>query len=190
MWKQVRKHVLDSLSAEDDAQGLLERVVSLDATRGAVDGSCFLLLGADGAPRFVAKAAQTASGAAIFRREHETLSRLESGGLNTEDQAVPRPLGIHEEDGLLITVQSALHGRLMKNEPGSALLPGRRLETTLEALKALEPWYDRFVRCVEADSYSMDAATYERDVATQVRLFLARFRTPESDRHRSSDDKS
>lgn len=181
MWKQVRSHVLECLSGEDedDVQGLLDRVVSLDATRGAVDGSCFLLLGADGTPRFVAKAAQTPAGAAIFRREHETLCRLEAGGLNARGAGAPRPLGIREEAGLLVTVQSALHGRLLKNEPGTALFAGRHLQATLEALEA---WYERFLRCLEADSRALDDAVYERDVAGEVHRFLARFRAPDADR--------
>jgi len=181
MLELVRDCVARFLASEGGATRVPGRSVYLDASNGAVDGSCFLFFDESGqTPVLVAKAARTPEGRAIYRVEFETLEALESHGLNERQRTTPAPLGVWEEQGALITLQSALPGTLMKNLKGKELFSAERAAVTVDAV---ETWWTMFVeRCgVQRERFSPQA--YERVILTPVERFRRRFRMEDSQQH-------
>jgi len=162
------------LKAAGGATTVPGRSVHLDASNGAVDGSCFLFFDETGEiPVLVAKAARTREGRAIYRVEYDTLVALEAHGLNETLRTTPAPLGLWEEQGTLITLQSALPGTLMKN------LKGRELFSTEGAagtVGAVMTWWTHFVTCCGVKRERLNAESYERVVRVPVERFKRRFR--------------
>ena len=99
-----------------------DRAIALDVTNRRIDGCCYLFFAEDQAsPVLVAKAARTTHGRAVFDTEYGNLEALVARGLNAERPSVPVPLDRRDEGGVLVTLQSALGGQLMKNVPGRRL---------------------------------------------------------------------
>ena len=95
------------------------RVVYVDASKGVVDGWCFLLFGREGeTPLVVAKGARTKRGREFYDIEYENLTILHQIGMNSVEPTTPLPLGRQATDDALIALQTALPGALLKNIPG------------------------------------------------------------------------
>jgi hypothetical protein len=150
-----------------------DRVVSLDATNGAIDGCCYLFLGEDRrSPVLVAKAARTPPGRAVFETEHTNLESLVAQGVNAEGPAVPAPLGRWRDGETLVTLQSALDGALMKNVPGRNFFSRRNVET---GFGRVFDWWLHLQRCCGTRAVVLSGETYAKEVLEPIALYRRRY---------------
>lgn len=173
MLQQIRETV-DSLlaGAERDAVDL-DRFLWLDLSRGRLDGYCCLFFAPDGSgPTLVAKAARADERKRTYREDDANLRALEAAGFNSTRRAAPRPLGLREERGVLVTLQSALPGRLMRNLPARRLFAPRR---TGEVTDRVCSWLTGLERAFGVERREIDDALYESEVLAVVRRFLGRY---------------
>jgi hypothetical protein len=170
--EQVRRCV-DSLPSEERSAIDPDLFLAIDVSRGAIDGCCCLIFDrAGGAPRVVAKATRSPARKAIWRRELDNLRALESAGLAAAGRATPLALGALEQDGVLVTVQSALPGRLMRNVPGRELFAPGRAGQTADRVVA---WLDRLRTGIGVHRVRIDEGLYEREVLGLVDRVVGRY---------------
>jgi hypothetical protein len=161
------------------------RVVCLDDSIGGVEGALILIFEAD--PQFpilIAKAApqqraRRREGKPLYQIEYENLEALETSGLNLSRRTTPAPLVRWQEAGLLITLQSALRGPLLKNIPACRLLSAQQLATTLESVFG---WWQRFEECFGLERRGLDDPNYREQVLGPVESFQQRFVTDQDER--------
>jgi len=165
----VDSYIRESGRADVDPRS----AVYLDSSRGRVDGCCCLFFGADaGAALLVGKAARTDRGREIFDAEFTNLRRLDASGLNHERRSTPEPLGRWETGDVLVTLQSALPGSLMKNVPGRELFSPERAG---ESIAAVERWWLAFQRCFPSSRTVLSDEAYEQHVTRSIERFRATF---------------
>ena len=88
----------------------------------------------------VAKGATTPSGKAVFDAEYASLKRMDEAGMNAQGITTPEPLFYQNTGGMLIAIQSAVPGELMKN------ILGRKLFAPSEAdqnLRKISDWWTK-----------------------------------------------
>jgi hypothetical protein len=174
MLQHIRKRIESSLSAPERGAVDLDRFLCLDVSRGRMDGACCLFFDSRGSgPTLVAKAARSVERRAVYRLDYDNLRKLDEAGLNAERETTPRPMGIGEERGVLVTLQSALPGRLMRNLPAPELFSPVRAAETIERVFS---WLDRFQRAFGVRRLTLDDEDYETEVLALVRRFLGRYR--------------
>lgn len=157
-----------------------DRVVTFDVTNRRIDGTCYLFFAAEGpSPVLVAKAARTPAGRAVFEIEYDNLRTLVARGLNDGRETVPAPLDLRREGELLVTLQSALPGTLMKNVPGAELFSAERAEASAE--RVLD-WWHLFQDRLGTREVVLDGDEYDRHVAAEVRRFVRRYRLRDEER--------
>jgi len=176
------QRILDGVTARLAARGSpavdLRRVICLDDAQGPRRGCLLLLFGAgDTAPRFVAKAAplpqaRLREGRPVYEIEHANLEHLERLGLNDERRSTPEPLGLWRDGELLISMQSALRGELLKNLPGRRLFAPERTDSTVRPI--LE-WWHRLQQRFGVRHTVLGASLYEQWVLAPVARFRLRF---------------
>jgi hypothetical protein len=155
-----------------------DRAIALDVTNRRIDGCCYLFFAEDKAsPALVAKAARTAAGRSVFDIEYGNLESLVARGLNSERPAVPAPLDRRDEGGVLVTLQSALDGQLMKNLPGRRLFSAARIDSVLDLVL---DWWLQFQDRFETPATRLVGEAYRRRVLEPVELFCKRY-LPEAD---------
>jgi Ser/Thr protein kinase RdoA (MazF antagonist) len=174
MLQHIRHRIESSLSAPEREAVDLDRFLCLDVSRGRVDGACCLFFDSRGSgPTLVAKAARSVERRAVYRLDYENLVKLDEAGLNAERETTPRPLGIGEERGVLVTLQSALPGRLMRNLPASELFSPERVTETIDRVFS---WLHGFQRAFGVRRLTLDEDAYDTEVLALVRRFLGRYR--------------
>lgn len=167
------KACVDGFARKHPQPGLrTERVVGLDATHGLIDGYCYLFFGEDGSPIWVAKAARTEAGRAVFDTEYENLERLEASGMNAERPTVPAPLGRWHDGRTSVTLQTALAGPLMKNVPGSSLFSPAAAGASLERVF---DWWLHFQRCLGTRRLRLAGESYAAAVLEPIARFRRRY---------------
>jgi len=150
-----------------------ERIVCLDASNGRIDGQCFLLFAVDSeTPLLVAKTARSPVGMQIFRTEYATLEKLHEIGMNDERMTTPVPMGIWSDGELLVALQSALGGTLLKNVPGKELFSESAAGHTLDDVLA---WWRRLQHGFGVERKVLDEATYEAEIMGPIDVFRRRF---------------
>ena len=180
MLDRVQRQVASYLTGEGSPAPDARRIVSLDATKGAIDGYTFLVFDPSGvAPELIAKAARTAAGRQIYRVEYANLERLEKIGMNADRPRTPRPLALRDDDDGLITLQSALGGTLMKNLPGAELFSADRAR---ETLRTVVDWWLVLQERFGVERVRLDASRHVEEVEQPVRRFLARYLVGQDER--------
>jgi hypothetical protein len=173
MFEQIRSCVEASLAGPERATVDLERFLCLDVSRGRIDGCCCLFFGPEGdEPTVVAKAARSAVRKAIYRLDLENLRILDEAGFNAERRTTPRPLGSVEERGVLVTLQSALPGRLMRNVPAERLFSPEQAGRTIDQVIS---WSGRLQEAFGVQRRTLDESLYEKEVLSLVRRFRRRY---------------
>jgi hypothetical protein len=155
------------------------RFACLMDTKGSVE-ACIVLLFGDGdddVPRVVAKGtplrrALRRRGDLVVQTEYETLRRLDELGMNTDGEATPVPLGMWETEGILVTLQTAMTGRLMKNTPARALFSPERIDATVDKVLA---WWRRLQERSGTTSTVLDDERYAAHVLEPYGQFARRF---------------
>jgi|GEM_PF-2637775 hypothetical protein len=186
MNRLVRQCVTDYLKRMGRTDVDTDHMVYLDASNGLVDGcSCLFLRKEDGVPRLVAKAARTAAGKAIYQTEFNTLTKLHQTGLNAKIQRTPEPLGIWNSKGVLVTLQSALSGSLMKNIPGKILFSRQRFSHSIDLILI---WWLHLHKTFGIRRIVVDSSAYEEKVLGPIKRFRCRFLL-NPDEHRFLNDR-
>ena len=161
----LREHALPGVTSD--------RVVTFDVTNRKIDGTCYLFFDADGrAPALVAKAARTEPGRAVFEIEHQNLTTLAARGMNAGRPRVPTALACWRERETVITLQSALAGRLMKNVPGTELFSPAAVEA---GIARVMDWWLHLQDRLGLERVQLVGETYEQHVARPARQFQRRF---------------
>ncbi|MEM7395430.1 MAG: hypothetical protein AAF492_24120, partial [Verrucomicrobiota bacterium] len=133
MIERIKDCVRDYTARPDALQADVDRMMYLDASNGLVDGCCCLFFDPKrDQPVLVGKAAASEAGRAVFEHEYETLTSMHEAGMNRDRITTPIPLLHRPGDDVLITLQSAVPGELMKNIPGRKLFAPSRAEETLQ----------------------------------------------------------
>lgn len=173
MLQTIRRCVEASLSAAERDQIDLDRFLCLDVSRGRLDGCCCLFFdrGGDG-PSVVAKATRAPERMAAYRLGFDNLRRLDATGFNSVRRTTPRALGCCEEHGVLVTLQSVLPGRLMRNLPARELFSPERASDTVSRVGS---WSRGLEEAFVVERRTVDEATYEAEVLSLVRRFLGRY---------------
>jgi hypothetical protein len=173
VFDSVKRCVEAYLRDHASAKVRTDRVVSFDATNRLIDGCCYLFFGEDERfPAFVAKAARTPGGKAVFDVEYENLETLEARGMNAAGPAVPAPLGRWLDGETLVTLQSALVGVPMANKPGASLFSPDTVDASFD--RVLE-WWLHFQRCYGTRRVELAGDAYADEVLEPVQLFRRRF---------------
>jgi len=178
MLETVLRRVNRLRSARGQVEFGARNVLCLDDSQGQVEGSLILLFEPGSSrPAWIAKAAplETArrrGGRPLYQIEYENLEALEARGLNRERRTTPAALGLWDQDGLLITLQSALPGPLLKNLPGGQPFGTRRLDATVDAVF---DWWLGFQRCFPPQRIRLEGELFEREVARPIELLQQRF---------------
>ncbi len=173
MLHTIRTCIESALSRAERSAIDPRRFLCVDGSRGRVDGGCCLFLAPDGAePVLVAKAARSPERQAAYRTEFENLRTLDATGLNAARRSTPRPLGMAEEGGVLVTLQSALPGRLMRSLPGRELFSRDGAGATVRRACS---WQRELEQTFAPRRVTVDGALYEREVLALVRRIRRRF---------------
>lgn len=180
MLQYVRRHV-ESFARERGLGRIdIQRSIVLDDSTQGTEGCILLIFGKTSEmPVLVAKAAPvsaawTRAGKPVYEIEYENLRGLEQKGLNQERRTTPEPAGMWVDDGVLVTLQSALPGPLLKNVPGRTHFSPARADETIAGV--LE-WWLRFQRSFGVRRQEIDDNVYEREVLSPLRRFRQRFVT-------------
>jgi hypothetical protein len=170
----VRPRV-ESWAAESGRQdGLdLERCICFETSHGLIDGCCYLFFDRAGSPRLAAKFARTPAGRAVLATEHANLGILERIGINGARRSTPEPLGSWPSGQDLVTLQTALTGKLLKNEPGRRLFSAGRGEATVGRVVA---WWTELQRRFGLKRVVLSGRVYDSEVLSHVRRFAGWFR--------------
>jgi hypothetical protein len=180
MLEQIRRCVESTLAGAERDSIDLGRFLCLDLSRGRIDGCCCLFFDRRGAgPVVVAKATRSPARKAVYALELDNLRALEAAGLNATGRTTPRPLGSREEDGVLVTLQSALPGRLMRNLPARELFAAARLGQTSERVCS---WLGRLQQAYGVRRQTVDVGIYETTVLALVRRIERRYRVGPEER--------
>ncbi len=183
-WSHLLQHVKRHVEAYARQRGLgavdIRRSVFLDdSTRGTQ--CCILLIFRETSriPVLVAKAAPTdlawaRAGKAVYRIEFENLLELERMELNVGGRTTPEPAGMWIEDGILVTLQSALPGRLLKNVAGRSLFSATNAAGTID--RVLQ-WWLRFQRAFRLQRQVITEEIYRGELLSQLSRFKQRFVT-------------
>ena len=173
MFGSVKQHV-DAYLREQALPAVAgDRVVTFDVTNRLIDGTCYLFFGEGGeVPLLVAKAARTAAGRAVFEIEHQTLATLAARGMNDERARVPSALGCWRDGEILITLQSALGGTLMKNVPGAELFSPQAIDRSVAMVL---DWWLTLQQKVGTRELQLTGEAFERHVLRPARLFRRRY---------------
>ena len=156
-----------------------EKTIIIDTTNGDIDGYSFLLFsGEKEMPECIAKLARTGQGRMVYGIEHENLVQLGNLGMNRRFQAVPVSLGKWEDEELLITIQSALPGVLMKNAPGKKLFSRSVIPGTLGMVSA---WLEEFQSLYGISRVKIDDIIYRQRVLEPLNLFRNRYMLSDED---------
>jgi len=86
---------------------------------------------------------------------------------------------LRREGQILVTLQSALSGALMKNVPGAELFSPRRVDESVGQVLA---WWRRFQGCLGTREVVLDGTEWERHVAAEIHRFHRRFRLRDDER--------
>ncbi|MCP3978213.1 MAG: phosphotransferase [bacterium] len=158
----------------------IDDCLCLDVTHGAIDGYCYLFFGHDGElPRVVAKAARTPAGARVLEIELENLRRLHTAGMNDGMPRIPEPLHALRTDEVVVTLQTALAGTLLKNVPGPELFSPAAAAGTFDAIF---DWWRSFERCAGVRRTTIDEPTYAERVLAGVGRFERRYLLDDAER--------
>lgn len=173
MYSRVRRCVESYLAEQGRRDVRTDRVFYLDVTNREVDGYCYLFFaGEEPGPALVAKAAEGHAGRAVFEIEYENLRKLEGIGMNAEHRRTPEPLGRWDDDGTLVTLQSALPGALMKNVPGKALFSQSTAGATIGRVV---DWWKHLQQLLGVQRHRVSEELYEHHVLEPIRLFERRY---------------
>jgi hypothetical protein len=173
MYGLVKQHVDAYLREQALPAVASDRVVTFDVTNRKIDGTCYLFFAEGGeAPLLVAKAARTPAGRAVFEIEHETLATLAAHGMNEGRARVPSALGCWREGEILITLQSALGGTLLKNVPGARLFSPEAIDRSVGAVL---DWWRTLQQKVGTRELLLTGEAFDEYVARPVRLFRKRY---------------
>ena len=178
MLHHIRRHLAQWAQARGAGEFAAARFVCLDDAKGLTEGVISLIFPRDAAvPAVIAKCAPLASarwreGRPVYRIDYENLVELESIGMSLGARTTPEPLGVWDEDGVLVTLQSALDGELLKN------VRGRTLFANGAAWQTVEPvldWLAGFERRYGVERRVVDEATYRTAVLDPLTRFTHRF---------------
>lgn len=173
MLQEIRHCIDHALSGAERETVDTDRFLCLDVSRGRVDGCCCLFFDCEGAgPTVVAKAARSAERQAVYRLDLDNLRALEAAGMNAVHPTTPRALGSCEQRGVLVTLQSALPGRLMRNLPARGLFSPERVAETVERVFS---WVSGFQGAFEVRRRVIDETVYEGEVLALVRRVRERY---------------
>lgn len=180
------RSAIDSLGERPRRLGIdLSRSVVLDHSEGHTEGVLQLIFSRDSdLPVWVAKAAprdrvRIRGGVPIYRVEYLTLEALEASGFSRDRRRAPEPLGIWDDDGVLVTLQSALPGVLVKNLPGREVFSTERARARIGAVVS---WWNRLQECAGVRRVTIDGPAWERLVRLPLVRFSERFRTDDAER--------
>lgn len=158
----------------------IQRSVFLDDSTQATEG-CILLIFGDTSPMplLVAKVAPTErawtrAGKPVYEIEFENLVELERKGMNAGHRTTPEPIGMWHEDRILVTLQSALPGRLLKNMAGRSIFSTARAPDTIDGVLG---WWLRFQRAFGVERREMTDEVYRTEVLSPLSSFRRRFVT-------------
>ena len=149
------------------------RTLVMVTTDQSVDGLCCVFFDGDtDAPRLLAKAACSRAGTAVFEREFVTLQHLERVGMNRERRTTPAPLGLWRADGIVLTLQSAFAGTLMKNLPGKTLFAAKHITANLAVVSR---WLQHLQETCGIQKVTVTDALYTQMILRPIQLFRQRF---------------
>ncbi len=158
----------------------IQRSVFLDDSTQRTEG-CILLIFGDSSriPLLVAKVAPTElawtrAGTAVYQIEFENLVELERKGMNVGHRTTPEPIGMWVEDGILVTLQSALPGQLLKNVTGRPIFSTEQAPATIDGVLQ---WWLRFQRAFGLERREMTEELYRTEILSPLSLFRQRFVT-------------
>jgi len=178
--QHVKRHV-ESYARQRGLGAIdIRRSVFLDDSTRGTEG-CILLIFSETSriPVLVAKAAPTdlawtRAGKAVYQIEFENLLELERVELNVGGRTTPEPAGMWIEDGILVTLQSALPGRLLKNVAGRPLFSAANAAGTFD--RVLE-WWLRFQRAFRLQRQVITEEIYRDELLSQMSRFKRHFVT-------------
>ena len=149
------------------------RTLLINSTHGVIDGCCYLVFGRNTAtPKYIVKSARTEAGKEIYGIEYRNLQLLQREGMNAERANTPEPIGMWERNGMLITAQSALPGKLLANLPSDGVFAADTIDRTLDSLFE---WWRRFHGKLGVQRVSVTAEVYEKEVLGLLSRYRARF---------------
>ena len=180
MLQHVKRHV-ESCARQRGLGAIdIRRSVYLDDSTRSTQG-CILLIFSETSrtPVLVAKVAPTdlawtRAGKALYRIEFENLLELERKQLNVGGRSTPEPAGMWTEDGILVTLQSALPGQLLKNVAGRPLFSSTNAAGTID--RVLQ-WWLRFQRAFGLERQVINEEIYRDELLSQLSRFKQRFVT-------------
>lgn len=178
MFDRIRQHVDSYLAARGESGMNPHKVIWLDHSEGQVEGALQLIFAEDSAhPVLIAKGApidrvRRRAGRSIYEVEYDNLTTLARIGMNAGAPTTPEPLGLWLEDGLVVTLQAALPGELLKNIPGPELFSEAAIGSTLDDIMR---WWQRLQTAFGVRRETLDEASYERRIIGQLDAFGRRF---------------
>lgn len=161
------------------------RFICIDDSRGATRGCSLLIFGRTSrAPVLVAKGAPRdrawlRDGRSVYEIEYDNLEALERHGMNRDRPTTPAPLCRRSGEWIL-TLQSALEGRLIKNVPGRELFAPSRMSATVDRVLS---WWGHFQQSHGVQSRRVTEQVYRDEILLPVGRFRKRLSLDE-DEHR------
>ena len=178
MLDRILHGVMERLEPERRRSIDPSRVVALDDSQGPRRG-CLLLLfeGESDSPSLIAKggplaAARMRGGKSIYQIEFENLQALQRMGMNEAAPSTPEPLGLWRDGDLLVALQSALPGQLLKNVPGRTLFGPDAIDVTLDGVFE---WWERLQRLFGVQRVQVTEGFYQTEILRPVDDFRQRF---------------
>ena len=169
----VRRHLAGERTAVD-----LHDFICLPYAKGALQGCSLILFEKDaGTPAFIAKGrppgpALTRDGRTDLKIEIDNLARLDDVGLNDDARRTPEPAGLWEEAGVLVSLQTALPGRVMKNIPSRQLFSARTVDATI---RRVFDWWRTFQERAGVQRRRLSGAAYEEAILSTVSRYERSF---------------